>query len=502
MRKYISIIAAIFIVAGIVGCGKDFLSLEQNPNEPAVTTPQLMLSGAEKISADIVNTDYSQYGVWGGYWTSSGNYVPDPTLQQYQFTNANFTACWTDLYANATNYNNLVNISSDPTLVYFKAIGMIMKVYDFQQLVDNFNDVPYKQAFQPSTIMFPAYDSGKTVIYPDLMTKLDTAISLIDNASSSAISPKSNDIIFAGNMSSWAMFANTLKLRLAIRQSNLANNKVVPGSTFAAELAKTSGDGYLDDNTQALVNPVYQNVAGKESPFYGFYGFDATGNATGSNSYYRANSFCVQMLQQTNDTRLPYFYAPTVSGTYRGNDFGNTNVFLANSYTSAIGPGLLQSPTQSAVLLSSAEACFLLAEGDLNGYISYGTSAQDYYQRGITASFIALGVGGSPSAGAAAATTYYKQPIANVSWTSSTNKEKAIITQKWLSLNGTGNLEAYNEYRRTGYPVLPQSLDPAAISATLPTRIYYPQSEANSNGANLAAEGTINPFTSKIFWAQ
>ena len=58
------------------------------------------------------------------------------------------------------------------------------------------------------------------------------------------------------------------------------------------------------------------------------------------------------------------------------------------------------------------------------------------------------------------------------------------------------------EYLRTGYPVLPNpvSIDPAAVSPTIPVRLYYPLSEINSNPTQLAKEGTIDIFTSKVFW--
>jgi len=496
MKKYISIIAAVFMV-GVTGCKKDFLSLEVNPNSPSVSTPQYLLSGAEKIAADIVNDDYGTYGVWGGFWAPSGNYVPSPQVQQYQFTNANFNGSWGDLYANLTNFNNLQNQSADPSLANFKAIAMIMKVYDFQQLVDNYNDVPYSQAFQASVYLFPKYDKG-AAIYADFFVQLDAAIALI-NANPSAVNPGSSDIVFGGTMASWKKFANTLKLRAAIRQSNIA-----AASTFTAELAKTSTEGYIDDTTPVTVNPGYSNLAGKESPFYVTYGFDNTGNASGGNQTNRGNDYFISMLQANNDPRISGLWTltniypaqtPTVL-VYHGNQFGNTSVFLANSYTSAIGAGLLKAPTQNAYLLSGSEGDFLLAEGVLNGYITSSKTAQNYYEAGITASFVQLGLT------AAQATTYYTQGLANVGWAASGNKEQAIITQKWECLDGYNNLEAYNEYRRTGYPNLPSSVDPAAISSTLPSRIDYPQSETSTNLQNLLAEGTINHFTSKIFWAK
>ncbi|MGZ3763551.1 MAG: SusD/RagB family nutrient-binding outer membrane lipoprotein [Mucilaginibacter sp.] len=496
MKKYISIIAVFFTI-GISGCKKDYLSLEVNPNSPSVTTPQLSLAGALKTAADIVNGDYPHYGIWAGYWTPSGNYVPSSTLQQYQFTNTSFNGNWTDLYSNLTNLNNLeVLASKDASLSNYQAIAMIMKAYDFEQLVDNFNDVPYSQAFQPSTILFPAYDKGID-IYHDLGKKLDAAIALINK--NSTVSPGTSDIVFnkTGNvpvsteMTAWKKFANSLKLRLAIHVSTKAST-----DALVTDLASTAGEGYLDGTTEATANPGYANLAGKESPFYGNYGFDASGNPVFGNVYYRANAFFVSSLTNNNDPRLGAVYTPTTGsgGTQIvGNIFGDTQNSASNPGTSAIGSGLLKSPSQDAMLFSGAESLFLQAEAALNGYISGDPAA--LYQAGITASFKDLGLT------AAQATTYYSQSNDNVGYATSTNKQHAIIYQKYVSLFGTGNLEAYNEYRRTAFPVLPSSIDPAAISATLPSRILYPLSELTTNSANLGKEGTINPFTSLIFWA-
>ena len=72
MKKYILIVAA-FFTAGISGCKKDYLSLEVNPNVPSVTTPSLSLSAAVNATAGSVVNDYPAYGVWSGFWTTSGN---------------------------------------------------------------------------------------------------------------------------------------------------------------------------------------------------------------------------------------------------------------------------------------------------------------------------------------------------------------------------------------------------------------------------------------------
>lgn len=493
MKKYILIVAA-FFTAGISGCKKDYLSLEVNPNVPSVTTPSLSLAAALNATAGSVVNDYPAYGVWSGFWTTSGNYVPNQTVNQFNLTTGSLNGDWGDFYGQLTNYNTLENLAAaDPSQVNFQAIAKIMKAYGFQHLVDEFNNVPYSQAFQPSTILFPAYDKG-TDIYEDLGKQLDAAIALIKGAPSTAANPGTADIVFGGDMTGWLKFANSLKLRLAMRVSTKT-----PGDPLVTNLASTQADGYLDGDTFAAANPGYSNTTGKQNPFYGTYGFDASGNPVFGNVYYRANDFSVKTLTNFNDPRLNVLYTkvPTSSTdatlVIQGNIFGDPGV-KSNSYTSAIGAGLLKSPSQDAILFSGAESLFLQAEAANKGFIN--GNAQTLYEAGITASFEALGLT------AGQASTYYGQTLPNVGWASSPNKEQAILTQKWIALNGYFNFEAWNEYRRTGIPAHPSSIDPAAISATYPTRVLYPTSELSTNPTNLAKEGTIDVFTSKIFWAQ
>jgi hypothetical protein len=532
MKKYISIIT-VFFLAGISGCKKDYLSQEVNPNNPSVSTPQLTLAGAEASAAGIVATNYIEYGIWAGYWTTSGNYVPNQAINEYQFTNQSFDTQtggpWINLYSNLTNFNTLETISSTPANANFKAIAMIMKAYDFEQLVDSYNDVPYSQAFQPSTILFPAYDKAAD-IYHDLGKQLDAAIALI-NANTGATNPGSSDIIFGGNMTGWKKFANSLKLRLAIHVSTVLGLS----DPLVTDLASTANEGYLDGSTEAIANPGYTKTlsssgASQENPFWANFGVDVNNNVTAGNATIRANAFAVDFMRNTNDPRMSQFYAPVTgtpaTPTFHGNVFGDVSANnLPNPGNSAVGPGLLQSASQGEVMFSGAESLFLQAEALLDG-ISIGTTgpatAQAAYEAGITASFVDVQAGGTyvpaspgspqtpgfnytaPTAATslALAATYYSQTMTNVGWAASSDKQQAIIYQKWLALNGYFNLEAYNEYRRTGYPVHPSSIDPAAISPTFPTRIYYPISELTNNTANLAKEGTINAFTSKIFFAK
>ncbi|MDB5133776.1 MAG: hypothetical protein JWP37_379, partial [Mucilaginibacter sp.] len=171
----------------------------------------------------------------------------------------------------------------------------------------------------------------------------------------------------------------------------------------------------------------------------------------------------------------------------------------ANMGPSKFGPGVLKTPTAGANLLSSAEALFLQAEGVARGYIVTGDAAA-LYNAGIAASFTDDLVA-SP---ASAAATYAAQPSVAYPVGGALNAQiKAIIVQKWAALNLYGAFEAFNEYRRTGYPDnIPLSVYSGANAPNQITRIPYPFIEYSTNAANVAAQGTIGIFTSQIFWAK
>lgn len=528
--KKLTLIITILTAIGITSCKKGFLDESVNPNAPSANTLPLALSSAEKGAADIVNgwnsytfqsTStygwlYSPYAVWEGYWVESPNgYVSDQKLTQYSITTNSSGFPWTDLYDNLSNVNLMQINATALGNPDYQAIALVLKAYGFEQLVDNYNNVPYTQAFQgESGNLTPAYDSGAS-IYADLIKQMDNAISLINkNAAATVpvVGPGSDDIIFGGNMANWKKFANTMKLRLIMRQSNTSGF-----AALKAELSSTAAEGYLDGTTQATANPGYSlsdAYGGQESPFYLMYGLRPNSATTlYGNTYYLANAFCVNLMNSLTDTaRLVRFYQ-TVDGSTNpamviGAVLGSTSPPPA---ISKIGPGLLgdtnaEGAAKPAVMFSGAESLFLQAEAAKDGMIAGDPNA--LYNAGITASFESLGLTD------AQASIYYGQPSVALATANGGNMEQSIITQKYIALNGYGVFEAYNEYRRTGYPLIPRSLNTAALGSSsggasgigqLPSIIFYPQIEYSTNPVNVGKQpaATIaTEFNNKIFWAK
>ncbi|MBC7888829.1 MAG: SusD/RagB family nutrient-binding outer membrane lipoprotein [Ferruginibacter sp.] len=494
MKTIKIILFTALIVAGSLGCKKGFLDINKNPNNVTESsiTPELILPNAMHGVGVQTALGYGFLNNWIGYWSPSGSYSPSTEESTY-----NITTTFGDAKFNAINnvlfdLDNVEKRSAAANKPYYRAIGMVLKAHLFQNLVDIYGNVPYTQAFDPA-IASPAYDKAED-IYANLQVKLDTAVSLFLK-NPVPLDAKTIDIIYGGNATLWVKFANTLKLRLLIRQSKV-------NASPTAELAKISTNGgVLMSGETVDVNPSYINDVNKQSPFYGTYGKQPSG--VDANEYYRANNYILGILKDNGDTRIGRFFAPAASPTspsnvYVGTTYGAPPDDAVNgTHTSNIGPGLAGSATQAQWILTSVESMFLYAEAVARGWLA--GDAKTAYENAVKESFIWLGV---PSAGTAADTYLTTAVIGK--WANRGSTPDSVIafitTQKYIALTGINPLEAWSDYRRLG--TQPKSgatsVNPARISAVLPVRLLYPSSEIAVNGANVPK--SINQFTSTIFW--
>ncbi len=214
----------IVVLAVLLGaCGKNYFSINNtNPNQVTNLPPMTLMAGVLNQTASIVTTDFPFLGCYQGYWTITQGFSDITDYANYNYSTNFGQNIWTDLYGNLGNITYIETAAAtDSTLVLFGAMAKIMKALHYQMLVDVYNDVPYKQASNP-LILYPKYDSAQT-IYEDIILKIDTAIGMINSASPlTALQPDvTNDIMFGGNMTLWKQFANTLKLRILLHQSQI-----------------------------------------------------------------------------------------------------------------------------------------------------------------------------------------------------------------------------------------------------------------------------------------
>jgi hypothetical protein len=350
----------------------------------------------------------------------------------------------------------------------------------------------------------PKFDKAQD-IYEDLIKVLDTAI-LDIRANLATASQKGADIVFAGNATSWVRFANSLKMRILIRQSRIAGRDtyIIPEINKAA----ATTEGFLPAGLDVTANPGYLQSTGKMNPYYERWGYNATNGSQSLARYPRPTTFLFSSLITNNDTfRLKRFAWPKggetagnaeILANYVAVPFGVSSGYLAQN-TSYIGPSMIKRGefSRAMILMTASESFFLLAEAK-HRYpaVTLPLSDQAYYELGVRESFRVTGA--TAAYGSAAATTLLTSGKDLADWSASPDKLKAIWMQKWIALTNFNGLEAWSEFRRTNYPALPLSAS-APAGQPLPVRLFYPSTEKGSN-PNVPVQTATTVFTDKLFW--
>ncbi len=515
------LLSAVIIVTS--GCKKSYLNVNDDPNRvtDVNVTAELIFPQAENaVGVRAASGDFLFLDEWMGYYAPNGGFVPQQNIITYNidfsFGNTLFVNQYDVLFD--LHQAEVKGLAGGDTALAGASIVLSAKL--FQELVDLYGDIPYSQAFQVGTITSPAYDKAQD-IYASLQTRLDQAITYLQ-----ATAPKkfgAADIINHGDQDKWIKFANTLKLRLLIRQSQ-ANGFVTP----TAELSKIANTGgVLMSGESQSVNPGYSNDVNKQNPYYANFGWDPTG-AVIQNAI-NANAYILDILQTSGDPRLGRFFYPVgFSGSsYVGNTFGDASVNLATAVNSSyFGPALVgeldasgtvgTGYSQDQFIYPSYESMFLYAEAVARGWISGDAKAA--YEAAVTESFVWTGATYPPIrdvldtkdsitfSPAESAAIYLSDSIASpANWSNAgvtpASKVNFIVYQKYIANTGIDPLESYSDERRLHFLSDKSFLSIASGAAkNLPLRLLYPQSEYTTNGANVLKEGTIDPFSTKIFW--
>lgn len=502
-----NLLVGTFIFTSITSC-ENFLDVNEDPNNPSseIVNPEIVLAATQvytyntlagtvfENTPNVAKDNMNQLGnLMMNNWardvgaSNSSYYFNEHT---YNVTSDFYSGIFEDLFLRTSNYT-FIQKTERPGYDNYKAIAKILKSFYFQYLVDLYGDIPYSQAHLRGENLTPAYDDD-LAIYRDLYVQLDQAILLIDNAPSGSLNPGSNDVMLQGNMAMWKKFANTVKLRLLLRESERAAS----ASYISQKMSElqTSGAQFLGPNDNVKINPGYGPTANQQN---GFASTFLTTNDTFKNNWSStaATKYTTTYLLNTNDTRIGRIYSATSAGpgTYDGHQQGDVLNTSTNYPVSHVGPGLLMNSAQDGIVFTAAESLLLQAEAVQRGYLS--GSAQGLYESAITESYKLLGLT------AGNATTYYSQFVNLVGWNASANKIEAIINQKWIALNGINGGETWIENTRTGYPShVP--LSTVAPGTSRPVRLLYPSSEIAGNTANVPPQTEPQAFTSRVFWNQ
>lgn len=562
MKLYLKALAASALSIGASSCSS-FLDVNQNPNSALSVTPAAQLATALTTTAQLYtggNPSFNSYASWAaGYWGKSGVVSGYGEELTYNYSSSYYAGLWDGTYDNLEDYAQIQSNGTANGYPYHASIARIMKVYDFLLLVDEYGDIPYTSALQGLGGTTPSYDKAQD-IYKDFIVQLDGAISDINKTDATAtatftpLAVGAEDVVFAGNMVKWKQFANSLKLRILLRESQTAdatlNTYVAQQMTALQTSASVTKDGFITGDV--LVQPGYAQNTGQQNPLYNRYAYTPAGTGATERSYQLPTQFIINQYLNNNDPRVSQLYTMGgrfVNGAavpqYVGARPGESNSpsfnaltadapilgsrFLGANSTSASG-GIIKGLNAPTALMLLSEHLFSKSEAETRGLFTGGDAAAktDYYDA-IKASFVYFyraasttnaSVNASTLAAATTSTpgiTQYNTFIATtnsggsnatntqVNWDAATSngalgKQAIISYQKYLAMNSVASTESWDQYRRTGQPALVQVASTQSQSPRpdkLPTRLLYPLSEVSTNASHIPAN--VTQYT-KIFW--
>ena len=407
-----------------------------------IISPEWQYQLQQNLNADI----YSGYMMSASPFANANN-------PQYQMNDG-----WNGFIYSVTA-NNVMSVYLDLTkkgaaekYPDLYAIVTILKVIAMHRLVDTFGPMPYTEYGQANA-KFDSEEQAYNQFFIDLKEAVDVLTEYEnDDANFDARFAPFDASTFNGDYEKWIQLANSLRLRLAMRISNVNATK-----------AKTEAEAAINQEYGVLESGDFSITHTFNNPL---------GVISGGWNDILMGAPMESILGGYDDPRLSKFFLPATGSGVEGQFKGIRNgVEVGTDKTKYIGYSLLNVKNSDAVLLMpAAETHFLRAEAALKGWNAGGT-AQSFYESGIAASFDQHGVNlgnylsrtnkpmeyiDTKDDGNSVKTGNSLLSTASIAWSdASTNAERfeKIYTQKWIALFPEG-LEAWSEFRRTGYPKL------------------------------------------------
>ena len=480
----LQIISLIAILIFPTGCLDDFEEINKNPTQIV----DLNAADFGKMYA------YAQRGLWAGYQTGQ-SLQADLYAQYFASTSKNFgqdryvmnnnhiTAYWNRNYGEYLPNTYIIISKTEPTSPE-NAMCRILRAYYYNKISDYWGPVPYSSTLKNLDV-YP-YDSQE-FIYNDMIKELTEAAEVLkNNLTAKPFAPF--DAVYYGDVNKWIKFANTLKLRLAVRISDIAPS---PAKT-AAEAAVANG--VMTD----IADDAYYHPADNKTDM----------NGLSDISWYmefRMSASMESYLKGFNDPRMEKFFRDPIAlpGQFHGIRNGMTPAEMiieknSNDFNSNVNakwhPDFKYKTPQDVI--HAAEAYFLRAEGALKGW-NMGGTAKELYETGIRTSMKQYGITDVSVINAYIDGTtppvepgdYFNSPAVattHVKWAANDElRKEQINVQKWLALYPDGH-EAWANVRRSGYPKLYPVLnnDNADLPENTPIkRVPFIIAERESNKA-------------------
>ena len=464
-----TIIKSVFALAlacSGASCTGNYLEINSNPYE--VTEDEMQRKGyaissylnaifGTIISPDVNTTQFTDAllgGTQGGYFADSQNGWKT-TISNYNPTND-----WTRVFMYSDRiipvlYSNLMKlngISEDPIVL---SIAKIAKVCAMNRVTDAYGPIPYSEIGISGKIQVP-YDTQADV-YRQMFDELDEAIEMLTAHSSEAITA-STDPVYGGSAEKWCKFANSMKLRLAMRvvYTDFTSSKGRTPRQLAEEAVSNKVGVFTSNGDNAKLPSVAFGKDGNPLRAACLYN-QPEGSNTGGDTHAAADIVCY-MNGYEDPRRDKYFIKSEWEGIdyvgiRRGIEIPSLNT-IGRKYSGVKFENDAETPLY---WMNAAEVAFLKAEAKAVFGMNMGPgTAKDFYEEGVRLSFEQWGVTGAAEylAGTTLPQTYIDPnggvnsdknnslSQLGVAWDDSASKaqmQERIITQKWIANWQLGN---------------------------------------------------------------
>lgn len=443
---------------------------------------------------------------YGGYNGQTHNWSAAGDGLTYNFDLGWNGSAFSLFYTGVMGNWNMVKQRTEKEYPDLYAVAQIIKIYAAQRTTDMYGPMPYSRA---GTGIGSPYDAQKD-IYLSFFNELDSAILVLKPYAAQGANPlRLFDDVYSGNYNQWIKFANSLKLKIAMR---IAYAEPALARQHAEAAVNDERGVILNNADNAIIRGAEGSARSYNNPLKGL---------TDDYNEARMSANMESFLTGYKDPRLDKLFKPATNPT----DQTNTQPRDPKVYL-GIRSGIQISDAQARqyvsysklrtdfqiVWMPAAETWFLRAEGALRGWNMKG-SVKELYETGIQKSFEQWSAGD--------ATAYLQDekslpaPYADqentansvgrgaglstvtIKWDEAANFEtklERIITQKWIALYPNGQ-EAWSEFRRTRYPklfpVMVNNSGGTINTATQIRRIPYPEGEGRTNTENYTKGTTL-----------
>lgn len=482
MKKLLIIVIAFSFLT--TSC-KKYLDVNDTPNNPLSVPASTILPTSTVAMAFANSNDLNR--VTSALSQHIAGVANQTAAYDVYLLDGSFDNQWnSEIYVGAINNLQVLIDQYSTTSPAYSGIAKLEMAYVFSMATDLWGDIPYSQAGQGLKYEQPRFDKVADIYLGNPSLGITSLFDLVksglaDLDKPSVLKPGKDDLVYKGDLTKWKRMGNSLLLKFAIHISNAA-----PDFAKTIFTQVVTGNNYINSYLVDFEVP-FGPSTGNQNPIYSF-------NYVNRPSDQQLSSRLLALSRSLNDTvRLSKFFTKP-GGIFTGYENGSTATPLTTSARSQYNTYLVGTSGEAPIrLLTSFQTLFNIAEGSL--LFGLGTAAaQTAYSAAISSSMLKVGMSQSEI------DNYFatNPSVVTLSGTME-DMRKQIITQKYISWIGNG-IEAFNDYRRTGYPILSLALNAQGDDPnTIPTRLVYTPGELSRNPNAPSPRPKTNV---KLWWAK